>query len=106
MTEITFYMHIFITLFSLLNPIGLILIFLAITTNSNVIEKKAIIKKTAIAVVIILLLSAYLGSYILEFFGINGCTHVTGKKSSFKNEWINNYKGRQCLPMYHLLYQM
>lgn len=71
MTEITFYMHIFITLFSLLNPLGLIPIFLAITTDANAIEKKAIIKKTTIAVAIILLLSAYLGSYILEFFGIN-----------------------------------
>lgn len=71
MLDIALYIHIFITIFSLMNPLGAIPIFLAIAGNQSPIEKKNTIKKTTIAVAITTLISAYLGNYILDFFSIN-----------------------------------
>ena len=71
MFDISLYLHMFITIFSILNPFGAIPIFLAVTADENALEKKTTIKRTTIAVVIILLLSAYIGGYLLAFFGIN-----------------------------------
>lgn len=64
-------LHIFITLVSILNPLGAIPIFLAITSGESEKEKRVTIKRTLISVVMILLISAYGGSYILNFFGID-----------------------------------
>lgn len=71
------YLHIFVTIFSILNPLGSIPIFLGITLDENPDEKKKTIKKTVMAVIIILLASAYLGNYILDFFGIDINTFKT-----------------------------
>jgi len=71
MLDMALYLHIFITLFSILNPLGVIPIFLAVTADENALEKKITIKRTTTAVIIILILSAYLGDYLLKFFGIN-----------------------------------
>lgn len=64
-------LHTFITLFSILNPLGVIPVFLTITANESSHRKKATIKRTVTAVMIILLLSAFIGNYLLEFFGID-----------------------------------
>lgn len=71
MLDFALYLHIFITIFSILNPLEVIPIFLAITANESKTQRKQTIKKTTIAVIIILLLSAYFGNYLLGFFGIN-----------------------------------
>lgn len=71
MLDLTLYIHIFVTLFSILNPLGAIPIFLAITADESNAEKKVTIRRTVIAIIIILVLSAYLGDYLLEFFGID-----------------------------------
>lgn len=63
--------HTFVTLFSILNPLGAIPVFLTITANESSYRKKSTIKRTVTAVIIILLLSAFVGNYLLEFFGID-----------------------------------
>lgn len=69
--DFTLYLHIFVTMFSILNPLGAIPMFLAITADETEDEKKITIRRTVIAVTIILLVSAYVGNYVLDFFGID-----------------------------------
>lgn len=71
MIDFASYLNIFVTIFSILNPIGIIPLFLAITADQSTDQKKSTIKNTIIAVLLILLLSAYIGNYILNFFGID-----------------------------------
>lgn len=71
MLDTTLYLHIFVTIFSILNPLGIIPIFLAITANESGISQKRTIKRTVLAVIMILTVSAFLGTYILNFFGID-----------------------------------
>ena len=69
--DYTLYLHIFITLVSIINPLGIIPIFLAITADQSLLQKKATIKRTVTAVIIILVSSAFVGKYLLDFFGID-----------------------------------
>jgi multiple antibiotic resistance protein len=55
--------HVFVTLISILNPLGIIPIFLAVTADEDPQQKKVTIKKTVTAVALILLLSAFGGTY-------------------------------------------
>lgn len=71
MIDIASYLHILITIFSILNPIGIIPIFLAITSDQSSFQKKLTIRRTVISVALILLSSAYIGHYLLNFFGID-----------------------------------
>lgn len=71
MIDFASYLNIFVTIFSILNPIGIIPLFLAITADQSINQKKSTIKNTIIAVILILLLSAYFGNYLLNFFGID-----------------------------------
>lgn len=71
MIDFASYLNIFVTIFSILNPIGIIPLFLAISADQSADQKKSTIKNTIIAVLLILLLSAYIGSYLLNFFGID-----------------------------------
>lgn len=71
MIDFASYLNIFVTIFSILNPIGIIPLFLAITADQSTNQKKSTIKNTIIAVLLILLLSAYVGNYLLNFFGID-----------------------------------
>lgn len=63
--------HMFITLVSVVNPLGIIPVFLAITSDQTPQQKRATIRRTVIAVMIILLASAYIGNALLAFFGID-----------------------------------
>lgn len=61
----------FAALFSVINPLGTVPIFAALTANNSKKEKGIVAFLTAIYVLIILMLSFYLGQYILLFFGIS-----------------------------------
>ncbi len=69
--DYTSIIHIFITLVSIMNPLGIIPIFLAITADQSTHQKRSSIKRTVTAVILILLISAYGGNYLLAFFGID-----------------------------------
>jgi len=62
---------IFGALFSVMNPFGTVPIFVSLTLENTKIERSKIALKTAINVLIILLISFFIGKYILVFFGIS-----------------------------------
>ncbi len=61
----------FVALVAIVNPIGIVPIFLALTTNDSEKERKHTAHITAFSVGMILLLAAFAGEAILGFFGIN-----------------------------------
>ena len=61
----------FSAMFSVINPLGTVPIFVGLTKDNSVKEKSSIAFYTSLYVLIILLLSFYLGKYILIFFGIS-----------------------------------
>lgn len=61
----------FAALFSIINPLGTVPIFVGLTQDNTKQERSVIAFYTAIYVLLILLLSFYLGKYILMFFGIS-----------------------------------
>ncbi|OIQ30296.1 MAG: antibiotic resistance protein MarC [Bacteroidetes bacterium MedPE-SWsnd-G2] len=68
-------MELFITtfgaLFSIMNPLGSVPIFVGLSSDNSKQERNTIALWTAIDVLIILILSFFAGKYILSFFGIS-----------------------------------
>lgn len=61
----------FAALFSVVNPLGTVPIFVGLTQKNTRKERSVVAFFTALYVLTILLLSFYLGKYILLFFGIS-----------------------------------
>jgi len=61
----------FAALFSVINPLGTVPIFVGLTAENSIKEKSVIAIFTALYVCVILIISYYLGHYILSFFGIS-----------------------------------
>jgi MarC family membrane protein len=64
------FIYLFAALFSVLNPIGTIPIFVGLTQDCSITERSKISLTTSINVCVILLISFFIGQYVLEFFGI------------------------------------
>ena len=64
------YLLAFAALFSVINPLGTVPIFVGLTKENSSKEKSMVSFFTAIYVLVILVISFYLGQYILVFFGI------------------------------------
>ena len=56
-------------LFAITNPIGAVPVFLSITHDLSVRERRAIATKTAITVIVTLVVFALIGQWIFQFFG-------------------------------------
>jgi len=65
------FIYLFAALFSVLNPIGTVPIFVGLTQDDNKKERSRISLWTAIDVFIILIVSYFIGEYVLKFFGIS-----------------------------------
>ncbi|MCD9575228.1 MarC family NAAT transporter [Flavobacterium soyae] len=65
------FIYLFAALFSVLNPIGTVPIFVGLTQHDSQKERSRISLWTAINVGIILLVSFFIGQYVLSFFGIS-----------------------------------
>jgi multiple antibiotic resistance protein len=65
------FIYLFAALFSVLNPIGTVPIFVGLTQFDSKKERSRISLWTAINVFIILLVSFFIGQYVLTFFGIS-----------------------------------
>lgn len=65
------FIYLFAALFSALNPIGTIPIFVGLTQTDSKKERSRISLWTAIDVFIILIVSFFIGQYVLTFFGIS-----------------------------------
>ena len=64
------FIYIFAALFSVLNPIGTVPMFVGLTQHDTKAERSRISLWTAVNVFIILIVSFFLGEYVLSFFGI------------------------------------
>ncbi|GGF07957.1 MarC family NAAT transporter [Flavobacterium limi] len=65
------FIYLFAALFSVLNPIGTVPIFVGLTHDDTDGERSRISLWTAINVFIILIVSFFIGQYVLTFFGIS-----------------------------------
>jgi MarC family membrane protein len=65
------FIYLFAALFSVLNPIGTVPIFVGLTHSDTEKERSRISLWTAINVFIILVVSFFVGQYVLSFFGIS-----------------------------------
>lgn len=64
------FIYLFFALFSVLNPIGTIPIFVGLTQDYNQKERARVSLWTSINVAVILLIAFFVGQYVLSFFGI------------------------------------
>lgn len=65
------FIYLFAALFSVLNPIGTVPIFVGLTQHDDKAERSRVSLWTAIDVFIILIISFFIGQYVLTFFGIS-----------------------------------
>lgn len=65
------FIYIFAALFSVINPLGAIPIFVGLTVDDSMGERSRISFWTAVNVFIILIISFFIGQYVLAFFGIS-----------------------------------
>jgi len=64
------YIKIFIGLLAILNPLGVIPLFISMTADESTRQRSKTIDMVAIGVTIILLVALFLGEHLLSFFGI------------------------------------
>lgn len=64
------FIFLFAALFSVLNPIGTVPIFVSLTQDYSKKERSRVALWTGFNVFIILIISFFVGQYVLEFFGI------------------------------------
>lgn len=65
------FIYIFAALFSVLNPLGAVPIFVGLTQDYDKVERSRVSLLTALNVFIILIISFFIGEYVLKFFGIS-----------------------------------
>jgi multiple antibiotic resistance protein len=65
------FLYVFASLFSVINPLGTVPVFVGLTSDENNRERNRTSMLTSINVLVILLVSFFIGSYLLEFFGIS-----------------------------------
>lgn len=65
------FIYIFAALFSVLNPLGAVPIYVGLTQDYTKTERSRVSLLTALNVFIILIISFFIGEYVLKFFGIS-----------------------------------
>lgn len=65
------FIYVFAALFSVLNPLGAVPVFVGLTQDDSKKERSRISIWAAINVAIILIISYFIGKYVLQFFGIS-----------------------------------
>ncbi|MBB5020179.1 multiple antibiotic resistance protein [Chitinivorax tropicus] len=68
----------FISLLVLINPIGAIPLFISLTHAQSRVEKKRTIRVAAIAVALVIIISAFIGEFVIKLFGISMASFRTG----------------------------
>ena len=78
MIEWTVYIKIFTTLLAIVNPLGVVPIFVSMTGGLAEGERRHIARTTSIAVAVVLIFSALLGKPLLDFFGVSIASFKVG----------------------------
>lgn len=68
---VTLFFTVFAALFSVANPMGAMPLFLSMTAGDTISDKENTARKASVYFVIILIVSFFTGSYLLDFFGIS-----------------------------------
>ncbi|MDI1353370.1 MAG: MarC family protein [bacterium] len=88
MFEMSVFVTILIGLFSLINPLGALPVYIGLTQDDTEANKLATLKKTCAYILMICLVSYYLGVYLLHFFGITiPALRVAGGIIIFRSGW-------------------
>jgi len=88
MFDPAFFITILIGLFSLINPLSALPIYLGLTQDESEEDKLRTLKKACLYVLVICLVSYYLGVYLLHFFGITiPALRVAGGLIIFRSGW-------------------
>ena len=88
MFEMSVFVTILIGLFSLINPLGGLPVYLGLTQYYTESNKLMTLKKTCLYILMICLVSYYLGVYLLHFFGITiPALRVAGGLIIFRSGW-------------------
>lgn len=72
------YIKIFVAMIVIVNPVGIMPVFVAMTAHTSQDERKKIARIASISVFIVLLISAVLGERVLEMFGISIASFKVG----------------------------
>ncbi len=72
------YVKIFVAMIVIVNPLGIMPVFVAMTADTAEAERKKIAGIASISVAIVLLISALLGERVLEIFGISIASFKVG----------------------------
>jgi multiple antibiotic resistance protein len=64
------YLKLFVGLLAIVNPFGAIPLFISMTADENIRQRRSTVNLVAIGVSIILLVSLFFGELLLQFFGI------------------------------------
>lgn len=78
MLALTGYMKIFTTLLAIVNPLGIIPVFVSLTDGLGEEERRRIARTTSITVAVILIVAALLGKPLLDFFGVSIASFEVG----------------------------
>lgn len=78
MNEYALYVKSVVGMFAIMNPIGVVPVFLSMRGDRTAKECKSIARATALSVAIILIVSIWFGTSILDFFGIGIPAFRTG----------------------------
>lgn len=71
MLEFTEYTKIFISLFAILDPIGIIPVIILFTAGMNTYQRNQVGRMASLGVFFILLTALLIGEFVLDFFGIS-----------------------------------
>src|SRR5947209_20098726 len=70
---------VFAALFPIINPVGAAPMFLVMTTGSTAAERASLAQRVAVNGAIVLAVSIFIGTYVLDFFGLStGVVRVAG----------------------------
>ena len=72
------YIKIFVAMIVIVNPLGIMPVFVAMTAHTSEVERKKIARIASVSVSIVLIVSALLGERVLELFGISIASFKVG----------------------------
>jgi multiple antibiotic resistance protein len=78
MLPIASYVKVFVAMIVIVNPLGIMPVFVAMTPHAGESERKKIARIASITVMVVLLISAVLGERVLEMFGISIASFKVG----------------------------
>jgi len=78
MLEWTGYIKIFTTLLAIVNPLGVVPIFISLTSGLVAQERKRIARTTSTAVAVVLIVATLFGKPLLNFFGVSIASFKVG----------------------------